>query len=130
MSIFLQNTIFINWVYTVSASVSWNGVYNRGVLHNNVYFDNIYITDTLVTVTNYLINSSNSFFWFQNSLDTQFFALELTPSILKQTIYNHTYLYTFHVNIYDIPSLVTDNALSIISLFIITRFYKKLKIMF
>lgn len=85
---------------------------------------------TLVTINQVSIDLPLSFFHFFNNINTQFFSLNLTENLLNQILYNHTYLYTFTVRMYDSASLITDLFYILILLGVLQIFYTKLKIIF
>ena len=105
-------------------------MYLRSVLHNNIYTENIYVVDTFSRLNGINYTSPSSFFHLNSSIDTQFFNLTTSTNFLKQTIYNHTHLYSFQVAIFDNPSLTVDLTLTLLVAFILTSFLSKIKIIF
>jgi hypothetical protein len=74
--------------------------------------------------------TTNSFFFFNNNLDNQFFLLDLDDIIVRQSVYNHTYLYMFSVSVYDIASFVTDTLFVPICIGLYYMYKKPLNIIF
>jgi hypothetical protein len=129
-SIYLQNTIFIQWKHYASSHTNWYSIYFRNIYRNNILTENINVTTVINPLYKNLMYTPNSFFWFQSSLDAQFFSLELDQSLLRQVIYNHSYLYVFNVSIYDIASSIVDLIFTIVLLFTCVLFFIKHKIIF
>jgi hypothetical protein len=125
ISPYLNYTLTTQWFYQPGSGVNWSSLYYRGCSNSNVFFENVSIVTTLLTLHDTQLNTPNSFFGLYNNLDSQFFALDLVDGLLNQTIYNHTYLYTYSVQIQDTASLVTDLLFCVvISLLIFFTFYK------
>jgi hypothetical protein len=128
--IYINQSLYILWEYSNLSNTSWQSVYKRGLYSSNIILDNIYIINSNLNLNSNTLLNLNSFFWFDNSLNSQFFMLDLNEVLLKQSIYNHTFLYTFNVSVYDTSSIVSD--IPVINLFfiIIYFYFKKSKIIF
>lgn len=129
-SIYLDYSLYTIWEYFNMSNVSWQGIYKRSLNTSNIIFDNIYISNSVPTLNSNTLLNSNSFFWFDNSLNSQFFMLDLNEILLKQSVYNHTFLYTFNISVYDISSLVSDIPILILTVITLYFYFKKIKIIF
>jgi hypothetical protein len=123
-SINLNNSVFIVWEYFTNSSTDYLTTKTRNPYINTLVVDNPYILNNINTLNlNHNMGTINSFFWFSTNLSNQLFLLDLSDEVLRQVIYNHTFMYSFRVYIYDMSSLVTD-LLVIPILFMSTRFLK------
>lgn len=129
-SAYLYNSVYTQWVYTNQSITNWVLAYKRSQIYNNILFENIYTINNNILLRYSHISNANTFFWFHNNPDTQFFQLTLTENWLHQIIYNHTFMYTFQVIITDISSILTDTILIIVFLLIFFIFFFKIKIVF
>ena len=126
----LENTLLTEWVNLCESGVNYCDSYARSPLRNNFFVENIYVIDSTVGLKAGDVVVPNSFYYFNTSLDTQFFELDLDSNLLRQVIYNHTYLYTFYVIIWDTPSLVTDATFTLLGVNILRLYFCKQKIVF
>jgi hypothetical protein len=126
----VPNTVCISWELLNESVINWFNSYYRLVFRNNYFTNNVYISDTLNTYKSSNVSTPNSFFWFSNNLDTQFFELDLTTNLLRQVIHNHTYMYTFKVSIWDITPLVVDLYTWFIFINVLYFYTSKFKIIF
>jgi len=126
----VPNTVCISWELLNESVINWFNSYYRLVFRNNYFTNNVYISDTLNTYKSSNMSTPNSFFWFSNNLDTQFFELDLTTNLLRQVIHNHTYMYTFKVSIWDITPLVVDLYTWFIFINVLYFYTSKFKIIF
>lgn len=125
LPLILQHVLYTEWEFMTTSFIDWYGYYNRLVYRNNITIDNTYVTNSLYESCLTNVQPVVSFFWFHNNLDTQFFLLDLNETALQQSIYNHTYMYLFRVNIYDNPSLITDlSGIFIIFIYRSTSVYR------
>jgi hypothetical protein len=123
-------TTFINWEFICNSTINTTNIYNRSLSRTNLIFENPYIINILYSTKFSNTNNPISFFWFTNNIDTQFFELTLDTNVLKQVIYNHTYLYSFKATVIDNLSLVPDILFLIIYLIFLTLYTRKYKIIF
>lgn len=126
----VPNTVCISWELLNESVINWFNSYYRLVFRNNYFTNNVYISDTLNTYKSSNMSTPNSFFWFSNNLDTQFFELDLTTNLLREVIHNHTYMYTFKVSIWDITPLVVDLYTWFIFINVLYFYTSKFKIIF
>jgi hypothetical protein len=128
MNILYANTLLVFWEPSYESNLNSKLSYYRPYSRSSILTENTYIKN-ITTSLNYLSSVSiNSFFWFTNGIDTQFFELNLNTDLLKQVIYNHTYMYTFNVSIWDVPTLLVDVVYTFILLYFIKFTKNKLKI--
>jgi len=115
----IPNSIFTNWNFINESKITWFNNYYRSSLNNNIFTENTYISSNLNIL--YSINNTNpnTFFQLNSNIYTQFFDLDTNTNLLKQVIFNHTYLYTFKVTIFDNSSLNVDIVIIIILLFLV-----------
>lgn len=122
LPLYLINIVFTGWELLCESNITWLLVYVRSTLNNNFILTNTDIITNLFSNNINNINPFNSFFSFNTNLNTQFFELDLDTNMLRQVIYNHTFLYIFKVSIFDISSSIIDIILIPLVL-ILTRYY-------
>lgn len=125
---FSLNTIVTSWDLQLNSHTSYYNFYYRSFFRNNTFVDNTYIFNTLTQNNNYSNINTNSFYWFNNNLDSQFFELSLNSNFVKQIIYNHTYMYTFSVSIKDNSSFLPEIFFTILYITFLRAYFFKLKI--
>jgi hypothetical protein len=76
------------------------------------------------------IQLPNTSFWFSSNLETQFFLLDLTDNVLRQTIYSHVFMYAFSVTIFDISTNLIELVGVVTTYLIYVIFSRKIKIIF
>jgi hypothetical protein len=130
LSIQYSHHIFISWNLINSTIITWYSTYFRPISNLTILFDNAYIVPNLINTNHTSISVSNSFYFFNTSLDNQFFSLDLNNSLLRQIIYNNVFMYTFNVTVYDFISFVSDSTTLILTVLISWGFYSKIKIIF
>jgi cytochrome c biogenesis factor len=123
-------TTFMSWELTTNSTINTTNIYSRSTFRTNLTFENSYILNTLYSNKFSNVNNPTSFFWFTNNLDTQFFELTLDTNVLKQVIYNHTYLYSFKATVIDNLSLVPDIVFFVTYLIFLNLYTRKCKIIF
>lgn len=108
-SININNSVFIVWEYFTNSYTDYSALKTRNPYINTLVVDSPYIINNINTLnSSYNIGTTNSFFWFSTNLSNQLFLLDLSDELLRQVIYNHTFMYSFKVRIHDTSSLVTD----------------------
>jgi hypothetical protein len=129
-SIYLSSSLYTQWFYINQSTTDWMLIYKRSQIYNNLFFENTYALSTYVSINHTYLSNANTFFWFHNNPDTQFFQLILNENLLNQIIHNHAFMYLFQVLIIDTSSLLTDNIFSPLILLIFYMFFFKTKIIF
>lgn len=127
---YLQNVLFSKWEYFSYPNILWYGTYNRSPWRCNVATESTYLNTVMHTVDGCTVSISTSFYNFFNNINSQFFSLNLNDNLIYQLIYNHTYLYTFKVNLFDSASMVVDNYSLITLILVVYIFSLKIKIIF
>lgn len=127
-SFLFENTVFTGWVNLDGSYVNHHHHYIRSTLRNNFFVENTYTVDTIASLKTNTPLTPNSFYYFNTSLDTQFFGLDLDTNLLSQVIYNHTYLYLFYVVVWDSPSLITDIVFTLLVVIFVQLYLHKQKI--
>jgi hypothetical protein len=108
-SIYLNSSVFILWDYDSIMSVTYTNYRLRNPYSTSLKVDSLYVIDFIHTVSSkLLLNLTNSFFWLNNNPSIQYFVLDTTDTTLRQTILNHSYLYTFKVSIQDTAPYLID----------------------
>jgi cytochrome c biogenesis factor len=130
LSISVSNVAFVNWESLSESVLTSTNSYYRVVFRNNYLLENAYIIISLLSTKSANIFTPNSFFWFSNNLDTQFFELDLSSTLLRQVIYNHTHLYPFKVSIWDSTPLIVDLLATLTVPYFLYFYIFKLKIIF
>jgi hypothetical protein len=128
-NLYFQYSLLSQWVGVNNSYTSWFNEYGQLVYRNNISTEVTYTYNSIFLLESSNLNISSSFFHFYHNMDTQFFTLNLTEGLLKQVMYNHTFLHTFKVVIYDNPSLVTDCYVIVTLILIINLSNSKLRIM-
>jgi hypothetical protein len=129
LPITLQYILTSQWELNTH-STNWLNTYWRLLVRESFFFENINTYLSVSTLSGLSYFTPMSFFTFAHNINTQFFSLNLSENLLQQTIYNHTYLYTFSVTVSDNPSLVTDTCTLFLSPLVFWILYSKLKIVF
>jgi cytochrome c biogenesis factor len=128
-SILNATTLHTYWCYYYESSSTWYGSYTQTFNKLNYFFENITMTVPLIT-THSNIHSPNTSFWFSSNLETQFFLLDLTDNVLRQTIYSHVFMYSFGVTIFDVSTNLVELISTITVCWIYINFSRKIKIIF
>jgi len=128
-SLHLSSSVFISWDYHNLMDVCYTNYRLRSSYSTSIKVDSLYVIDSVYILNNNsLSNLNNSFFWLNNNPGIQYFILDTVSTTLKQTILNHSYLYTFKVSIQDIPPYLIDLLFTSIILSSYTLFIQKIKI--
>jgi len=130
LPILLTSMLVIHWTFSTTANISWSSPYIRGFMRNNITPDNTYLWDVIPQLNLTNLHVASSFFWLQTNIDSQFFSLTLSDYTLLQSIYNHSYLYTFNVEIYENSSNLVDICTFLLMVHWIHLNFSKLKIVF
>lgn len=130
ITMWLTVVLYTDWQSVYNSHIDWLSSYYRSPFIYNMSINNTYVLISTDGFGNSGILSANSFFWLFTNIDSQFFGLHLTTSILKQVIYSHTCMYLFRVVVWDIPSFVTDTGFIFFLLYTIYIFFLKNKITF
>jgi hypothetical protein len=128
-SILNSTTLHTYWCCCYESSSTWYGLYTQTFNKINYFFENINMIVPLITSHNN-IHSPNTSFWFSSNLETQFFLLDLTDNVLRQTIYSHVFMYAFSVTIFDVSTNLIELISVIITCLIYVNFSRKIKIIF
>jgi hypothetical protein len=126
----LQNTVLVLWEHINESVLNIESLYKRSIYRSNIINENVYIINTLVLLNSTDSLTNNSFFWFCTNLDTQFYQLQLSTDILRQVIYNHTYLYSFKVSTWDNSVILIDLIFTVLFISFLIFFFLKIKIIF
>jgi hypothetical protein len=130
LPLLLTPMLVVHWNFLVTAGINWSSLYVRGFLRNNITTDNTYVWDTIPQLNLFNLHTTSSFFWLQTNIDSQFFLLTLSDYSLLQSIYNHSYLYVFNVEIYESSSNLVDICTFILIIHWFYLNFLKLKIVF
>lgn len=128
-SILNSTTLHTYWCYCYESSHTWYGLYTQTFNKINYFFENINMIVPLITSHNN-IHLPNTSFWFSSNLETQFFLLDLTDNVLRQTIYSHVFMYAFSVTIFDVSTNLIELISVIVMCLIYVIFLRKVKIIF
>jgi hypothetical protein len=123
-------TLHTYWDYCSESSITWYGLYNQTSTRINYLLENINLITPLTYMQNNHLNTPNTSFWLSSNLETQFFLLDLTDNVLRQTIYSHVFMYAFSVTIFDLPTNSVEITSIAVTCLIYVIFSRKIKIMF
>lgn len=129
-SIFNSTTLHTYWYYCYESGSSWYGLYTQSFNKINYFFENITMVVPLTLIHGNDIQLPNTSFWFSSNLETQFFLLDLTDNVLRQTIYSHVFMYAFSVTIFDISTNLIELVGVVTTYLIYVIFSRKIKIIF
>jgi cytochrome c biogenesis factor len=118
------------WCYCNESGLTWYGLYAQTFNKVNYFFENITLVTQLTPTHFNKLHTPNTAFWFSSNIETQFFLLDLTDNLLRQTIYSHVFMYVFSVTIFDISTNSVELVSILVTCIMYTIFSRKIKIVF